>query len=159
RAGMPFTRDIPLSFSQDAPQHEVLASLWARAKIEDLMSQDWHGMQTGTPSGLLRDQITQLGLDYRLMTQFTSFVAVEERTTMQDGKPRRVQVPVEMPEGISYQGIMGADREQDLKAAGNYVFTAGQVVSVESAGLASTADRFSGDTTSKSGANTTGRAR
>lgn len=112
RAGMPFKRDISLSFTEDAPQHEVLASLWARTKIDDLMSQDWRGMQTGTPAGMLRDQITQLGLDYRLMTQFTSFVAVEERTTMQGGKPRRVQVPVEMPEGVSYEGIMGSDQNQ-----------------------------------------------
>jgi hypothetical protein len=125
RAGMPFKRDIDLNFSQDAPQHEVLASLWARTKIDDLMSQDWRGMQTGSPAGLLREQITQLGLDYRLMTQFTSFVAVEERTVMQDGKPRRVQVSVEMPEGVSYDGIRGND--QDLKFAGGkntYVFAA-----------------------------------
>src|SRR5262249_24420546 len=40
------------------------------------------------------------------------FVAVEERTVMQDGKPRRVQVPVEMPEGVSYEGIMG---DEDMK--------------------------------------------
>src|SRR5262249_14710883 len=104
-----FKRDIDLNFAAEAPQHDVLAALWARTKIDDLMSQDWRGTQTGTPVGQLREQITQLGLDYRLMTQFTSFVAVEERTVMQDGKPRRVQVPVEMPEGVSYQGIMGDD--------------------------------------------------
>src|SRR5262249_9286162 len=40
RAGMPFKRAIPLSFTEGAPQHEVLASLWARTKIGDLMSQD-----------------------------------------------------------------------------------------------------------------------
>jgi Ca-activated chloride channel homolog len=125
RAGMSFKRDIDLNFTAEAPQHDVLASLWARTKIEDLMSQDWRGMQTGTPAGLLREQITQLGLDYRLMTQFTSFVAVEERTVMQDGKPRRVQVPVEMPEGVSYQGIMGNEQDLKLQAGkSTYVFTA-----------------------------------
>jgi Ca-activated chloride channel homolog len=136
RAGIPFKRDIDLNFSQDTPQHEGLASLWARTKIDDLMSQDWQGMQTGTPAGLLREQITQLGLDYRLMTQFTSFVAVEERTVMQDGKPRRVQVPVEMPDGVSYEGIMG--RDQDLKlAAGKNVYTFSTAVTVAPAQLSS----------------------
>lgn len=41
------------------------------------------------------------------MTQFTSFVAVEERVVTQDGKPVRVEVPVEMPAGVSYDGIFG----------------------------------------------------
>ena len=157
RAGMPFKRDIDLNFTDEEPQHDVLAALWARTKIDDLMSQDWQGMQAGTPSGLLRDQITQLGLDYRLMTQFTSFVAVEERTAIQDGKPRRVQVPVEMPEGVSYDGIMRNDDDLKLKASGgNYVFATSQMVSVESAGLASKADRFSGKAKTKSGTGTTG---
>jgi Ca-activated chloride channel homolog len=161
RAGMEFKRDIELNFAGKAPQHEVLASLWARTKIDDLMSQDWRGTQTGTPVGQHREQITQLGLDYRLMTQFTSFVAVEERTVMQDGKPRRVQVPVEMPEGVSYEGIMGNDDMKLKQSSGNYVLTAGasQMVSVESYGLASKADRFSGPATSKSGTNTAGGGR
>jgi hypothetical protein len=41
------------------------------------------------------------------MTQFTSFVAVEERIVTTDGKPQRVEVPVEMPEGMSYEGVFG----------------------------------------------------
>ena len=55
----------------------------------------------------------KLGLDYRLMTQYTSFVAVEETTVIEGGKPRRVEVPVELPEGVSYEGIFGGAREGD----------------------------------------------
>src|SRR5207248_301865 len=36
----------------------------------------------------------------RLMTQFTSFVAVEEQRRTQPGLPTRVAVPVEKPEGV-----------------------------------------------------------
>src|SRR5205085_5629176 len=86
----------------------VLATLWARTKIEHLMSQDWGGMQTGTPTGDLKQQITDLGLNYRLMTQFTSFVAVEETTITEGGQPKTVQVPVEMPDGVSREGVFGA---------------------------------------------------
>jgi Ca-activated chloride channel family protein len=53
------------------------------------------------------DEITKLGLEYKLMTQYTSFVAVEEMTITDGGKPRTVQVPVELPEGVSYEGIFG----------------------------------------------------
>jgi len=41
------------------------------------------------------------------MTQFTSFVAVEERVTNEGGKPKTIQVPVERPEGVSYEGVFG----------------------------------------------------
>jgi len=59
----------------------------------------------------LQAQITQLGLDYRLMTQFTSFVAVEDRIVTKDGKPQRVEVPVEMPEGVSHEGVFGEQKQ------------------------------------------------
>ena len=64
-------------------------------------------MQNVNPSPEIRESITQLGLEYRLMTQFTSFVAVEETIVTSGGQPRRIDVPVEMPEGVSYEGVFG----------------------------------------------------
>jgi Ca-activated chloride channel family protein len=110
-SGKAFVREIPVSFTRDQPGREALASLWARAKIDDLMGQDWAGVQNGSPRPEIKQEITQLGLTYRLMTQFTSFVAVEETIVTEGGKPRRIEVPVEMPEGVSYQGVFG-DRAQ-----------------------------------------------
>jgi Ca-activated chloride channel family protein len=107
RAGGPFTREIPVEFSSSAPAADAIASFWARRRIDYLMSQDWLGMQQGSMKPALQEQITQLGLDYRQMTQFTSFVAVEERIVTKDGQPQRVEVPVEMPEGVNYEGIFG----------------------------------------------------
>jgi Ca-activated chloride channel family protein len=94
----------------------VLATLWARTRIDDLMAQDLEGIQTGHARPDIREPITQLGLEYRLMTQFTSFVAVEEMTITDGGQPRRVDVPVEMPEGVSYEGIFGADETVSINA-------------------------------------------
>jgi hypothetical protein len=66
------------------------------------MAEDWNGMQTGAPRKDVETRVTQLGLEYHLMTQFTSFVAVEERTVVGDGgTPKVVQVPVELPQGVS----------------------------------------------------------
>src|SRR3954471_13753105 len=117
RAGQPFSRDIAVNFPSDEKNHDVLATLWARTKIEHLMSQDWQGMQTGTPTGDLKQQITDLGLQYRLMTQFTSFVAVEEMTITEGGQPKTVQVPVEMPDGVSREGVFGAKDEEKQQYA------------------------------------------
>jgi len=47
------------------------------------------------------------------MTQFTSFVAVEEMTVTDGGAPRRIDVPVEMPEGVSHEGVFGEDKQFD----------------------------------------------
>jgi Ca-activated chloride channel family protein len=112
RAGGAFSRDIPVTFSASTPPFEALAGFWARRRIDALMSQDWLGLQQGTMKPEIKEQITQLGLDYRLMTQFTSFVAVEDRIVTKDGKPQRVEVPVEMPEGVSHEGVFGDDKEE-----------------------------------------------
>jgi Ca-activated chloride channel family protein len=106
-AGNPIVREIPVNFPAAEPKHDVLAALWARTKVDSLMH---NGENT-------RDEITQLGLDYKLMTPFTSFVAVEETIITEGGVPRRVDVPVELPEGVSYEGVFGGEREEIAMAA------------------------------------------
>lgn len=78
-----------------------------------LKSQDYSGIQTGNPRDDIREAITQLGLNFRLMTQFTSLVAVEEMTITDGGEPRKIEVPVEMPEGVSHAGVFGESKESD----------------------------------------------
>jgi TonB family protein len=105
-SGRDFVREIPVDFS--SPQsHDVLATLWARTRVDDLMSQDLTGAQQGTMKDDIKQSIVQLGLDYRLMTQFTSFVAVEEMVVTDGGQPRRIDVPVEVPEGVNRQTAYG----------------------------------------------------
>ncbi len=114
-AGHAVVRKIDVEFSAFEPEHDVLATLWARTKIADLMAQDYNGIQQGNPKSTIREAITQIGLDFRLMTQFTSFVAVEELFITEGGQPRRIEVPVELPDGVSYEGIFG---EEEKRQAG-----------------------------------------
>lgn len=107
-AGRDFVREIPVDFSS-AQQHDVLATLWASTRVDDLMSQDFKGAQQGTMKDEVKQAITQLGLDYRLMTQFTSFVAVEEMVVTDGGQPRRIDVPVEVPEGVNRAAVFGTE--------------------------------------------------
>ncbi len=99
-AGNDFVREIPVDFPETMASHDVLASLWARNRVDNLMGQDFEGAQNGQMRPELKETITQLGIEYRLMTQFTSFVAVEEMVVTDGGKPRRIDVPVEVPEGV-----------------------------------------------------------
>ncbi|MEZ5429305.1 MAG: VIT domain-containing protein [Pyrinomonadaceae bacterium] len=105
--GRETVREIDVNFPENQPAHDVLATLWARTRIDDLTKQDYAGVQNGNAKAEIKDTITSLGLEFRLMTQFTSFVAVEERVVTNGGQPVRIQVPVEMPEGVSRSGVFG----------------------------------------------------
>jgi Ca-activated chloride channel family protein len=100
-AGEDFVREVPVELPETMASHDVLASLWARARVDNLMGQDFEGLQGENMRADLKDTITQLGIEYRLMTQFTSFVAVEEMIVTDGGQPRRIDVPVEVPEGVN----------------------------------------------------------
>ena len=108
-SGKDFVREIPIDLPEAQTQHDVLASLWARQRIDDLMGQDYAGMQQANMRPELKETITQIGLEYRLMTQFTSFVAVEEMIVTDGGQPRRIDVPVEVPEGMNRAAVFGGE--------------------------------------------------
>jgi Ca-activated chloride channel homolog len=107
-----YSRTIPVDFSSAGAGNAALEKIWARHKVEDLMSQDWNGIQSGNSK--YKAEIVQVGLEHSLATQYTSFVAVEERTVVSDGKPVKVEVPVELPEGVSPLAVPG---EQSLQTA------------------------------------------
>jgi Ca-activated chloride channel family protein len=100
-----FSRTIPVDFSSATEGNAALEKIWARHKVEDLMSQDWSGIQQGNSTH--KAEIIQVGLEHSLATQYTSFVAVEEQTVVQDGKPVRIEVPVDLPQGVSPLAVPG----------------------------------------------------
>ena len=103
----PFERKIRVVPQRDQETRPALPSLWARAKVKDLMNLDLTGLQNNSFRPDVKRQITDLGVDYRLMTQFTSFVAVEVRRVTRGGLPDPTAVPVELPEGVSHKGVFG----------------------------------------------------
>ena len=105
--GRPWSHSMHVILPAERVENSPLPTLWAREKIETLQSSDYLGAQTGNPNEEIKQQIIGLALDYRLMSQYTSFVAVEQRVVNVGGKQRTVDVPVEMPEGVSYKGIFG----------------------------------------------------
>ncbi len=53
----------------------------------------------GHDSGLVAE-ITRLGIAHRIVTRFTSFVAVDTSRVVGDGRPGTVAQPVEIPEAV-----------------------------------------------------------
>jgi Ca-activated chloride channel homolog len=98
-AGADFLREINVDLPESEERHDAMASLWARTRIDELMTQDFGGLQSGNVRKDVEEEITRLGLDYRLMTQFTSFIAVDEVVTAPGEAPQRVAVPVAAPNG------------------------------------------------------------
>lgn len=94
-AGQEFVREIPIELPENEPAHDVLATLWARRRIDDLMGPYVAAIYAGNKPEQEKEEITQLGLNFKLMTQFTSFVAVDDTILTSGEAPQRVDVPVE----------------------------------------------------------------
>jgi hypothetical protein len=146
-AGQDFVREIPVELPETMASHDVLASLWARARVDNLMDQDYEGAQSGDMPADLKDTITQLGIEYRLMTQFTSFVAVEERVVTDGGQPRRIDVPVEVPEGVNRETAY-----QDMRPSGTLQSPTSNLLSSRVARRAMARSGVGGNTGGGSGA-------
>ncbi len=103
--GREITRRVDVRFPDREPENDVLGPLWARMRIDDLMSQDFSGIQRGAPKKGVFDEITDLGLKFSLLTQFTSFVAVDDSVSTGKKAQKRVDVPTELPDGTNRTGL------------------------------------------------------
>lgn len=113
--GERYEKTLKVNFDQ-GDNNPAIAQLWGRARIKDLMNQMFGGETT---SGVAA--VTDTALAYRLLSQYTAFVAVSDEVRVNpDGTRQRVQVPVEMPEGVSYEGIFG--NAQDAAVAGGAAY-------------------------------------
>lgn len=103
------TKEVRLPIEVDLPgqatAHPELAPVWARQRIADL-SEEMLTADAARAAELKRT-ITELAIEYRLASPFTSFVAVDESEVHGDGKPKRVHQKVPMPQDVRYEGVFG----------------------------------------------------
>ncbi|MEE2730978.1 MAG: marine proteobacterial sortase target protein [Pseudomonadota bacterium] len=91
--GQPWQTALTL---QAGDQGEGIATLWARAKVANLQDD---GVRQGNAS-LHRQEIIALGIEHRLVTPYTSFVAVDKTPVRpQDTALQQEQVANRMPAG------------------------------------------------------------
>jgi hypothetical protein len=103
----PFERTLDLDLPATDPSNDVLATLWARTKIDEVMSRDLKGVQEGTLAPELRAEIVTLGETFSILSQYTSFVAVDKLSVTLGGEPRLVRIPIELPDRVSWEGNFG----------------------------------------------------
>ncbi len=101
RAGEVWEAHAPLSAGEGSAG---MGSLWARAKVAALMD----SMRAGAPPETVREQVIALAIAHRLMTNYTSFVAVDRTPARSaDAQLALAELPTNLPEGWEYDKVFG----------------------------------------------------
>lgn len=106
------THTYEVSTGTNSQNNKALRYLWARKKIATLND---YNNNFGEE---VKAQVTQLGLQYNLMTKYTSFVAVDEVVANKKGTLKTVKQPLPMPLHVENSAV-GAEAE----VTGKSVFT------------------------------------
>lgn len=94
----PWKKTFDLGKEKADTANSALRYLWARERIKYL---DYLVGEYANEEDENAKKILDLGLKYNLMTNYTSFVAIDEQVVNQDGKLTRVKQAVPLPEGVS----------------------------------------------------------
>lgn len=106
RAGNdPYETSIAFDASK-ATFHPGITTLWARQRVEELMDHWRESDENGQAE--IRASVIAHAIRYRLVTRFTSLVAVEEVVVNTGGQSKTVPVPTELPAGWQMEKVFGA---------------------------------------------------
>jgi Ca-activated chloride channel family protein len=94
-----YKKEINVKPSMEDRDNSAIKYLWAREKIAEL--DDY-----GKVGADVKDDVTKLGLKYHLMTQYTSFVAVD-KIIRETGEVVTVKQPLPLPQGVSDYAVGG----------------------------------------------------
>jgi Ca-activated chloride channel homolog len=86
--------------------HAGITTLWARQRVEDLIDQ-WR-LSDEDARAAIRATLIAHAIRYRLVTGFTSLVAVEEIVANTSGASTTVPVATELPAGMQMEKVFGA---------------------------------------------------
>jgi Ca-activated chloride channel family protein len=103
-----YVKTVDVSQVKPLEVNAALPYLWARHRIS-LLS-DYNKVY---PDDDTVKEVTRLGLTYSLLTEYTSFVAIDSLVRRKDGKLTTVTQALPLPEGVSDSAVGGAS----LKAA------------------------------------------
>ncbi len=97
-----FTRMLRVPRAEENSGSPALAALFARERVEDLEMEIAGGAAREEREAL----IERLGVEYQVSTRLTSWVAVSEGRTVDASAPgRTVEMPHELPYGMSVEGL------------------------------------------------------
>ena len=128
-AMLPLQIDLPAENTDAA--REAIPLIWARSRIADHMHELMvpQGLRSsGHADDTLKTGVTDLGLKFSLVTQWTSFVAVSERKVNADpASARNTNVPLPMVRGVEPAAYPNVGRQAGL--GGSRIVVAGTQLS------------------------------
>lgn len=106
RAGdEPYEASFPFDTTR-SEFHPGITTVWARQKADELIDRWRVGDETTQAN--LRSEVIAHAIQYRLVTRFTSLVAVEETVANPGGESVKAAVPSELPAGMKMESVFGA---------------------------------------------------
>jgi Ca-activated chloride channel family protein len=93
---------LSVAGAKSGKANAALRYLWARFRIQ--MLADYNNLRED-PKRV--QEVTALGLKYNLLTQYTSFVAIDQEIRNVDGKPVVVNQALPLPQGVSDYAVGG----------------------------------------------------
>ena len=93
--------------AESSEDNRALRYLWARERVKRL-SDD------GSENDETRLAVTELGLNYELLTRYTSFVAVHEVVRNPNGEAKNVNQPLLLPQGVEDSAVAVPEPELPL---------------------------------------------
>lgn len=98
-----YVQEIPVSQFTPLESNSAIPYLWARTKVERLMDYGYHEEDEES----IRKQVTEIGLNYSMMTPYTSFIAVTDTIRNETGESTDVDQPLPLPANVSELAVGG----------------------------------------------------
>lgn len=92
-----YVQEIEVANMAPMDTNSAISYLWARSKVERLL--DYGFGDNEDPD--VRKEVVDLGLEYSMLTPFTSFIAVIEKIRNTEGKSTDVDQPLPLPLNVS----------------------------------------------------------
>lgn len=103
--GEEYVQEIPVNHVEVDMESEAIRYLWARTHLDRIAG---YGSIRNDES--VKDEITQLGLEYNMITPYTSFVAVSEIIRNTEGEGTDVDQALPLPQRVSGLSVGGGYR-------------------------------------------------
>ncbi len=97
--------------------------MWAREKIRllsDYAYLDDNAMSFSSDNNTLKEEITALGLKYNLLTEYTSFIAIDSLVSNKGGEQTSINQALPLPKGVSSSAILSVAEERE--SAGKEIY-------------------------------------
>lgn len=97
-----YSESIDIKTDKNTDSNSALPYLWARQRIAELG--DFEKIH---PDSDRKAEITNLGLNYNLLTAYTSFIAIDDEIINPEGQSKKVKQPLPLPKGVSNLAVGG----------------------------------------------------